>query len=187
MPDLMQLTDMPSIPGLAVPYDFYWVLQHPAPLAGMPYPSPRTPWPDLAAAGFRHVICLEAHGPVYDPSPLIVSHRMSLQDLYGGIVPHHPEQEDRLIREAAHAVVCRLQAGEGVVVHCAGGTGRTGTVIGCVLRSLGISAAQVITYLDHLHRVRGRSGWPESEWQSQVVQHLLTLTVRATACSTPPR
>jgi hypothetical protein len=172
MPDLMQLTDMPSIPGLAVPYDFYWVLQYPAPLAGMPYPSLRTPWPDLAAAGFRHVICLEAHGPVYDPSPLIVSHRMSLQDLYGGIVPHHPEQEDRLIREAAHAVVCRLQAGEGVVVHCAGGTGRTGTVIGCVLRSLGISAAQVITYLDHLHRARGRSGWPESGWQSQVVQRL---------------
>ena len=173
MPDLTHLTDMPSIPGLAVPYDFYWVLQHPAPLAGMPYPSPRTPWPDLAAAGFRHVVCLEDHGPVYDPSPLIVSHRTSLQDLYGGSVPHHPEQEERLIHEAAHAVVCRLQAGEGVVVHCAGGTGRTGTVIGCVLRSLGISAVRVITYLDHLHRARGRSGWPESEWQSQVVQRLI--------------
>ena len=36
----------------------------------------------------------------------------------------------KLIHEAAHAVVSKLQAG-GVVVHCAGGTGRTGTVIGC--------------------------------------------------------
>ena len=92
MPELVQPRDMPALPGLAVPYDFYWVLQHPVPLAGMPYPSARTPWHDLAAAGFRHIICLEGHGPAYDPSPLTVSRRMSLQDLYGGNVPRDPEQ-----------------------------------------------------------------------------------------------
>jgi hypothetical protein len=166
---------MPPITGLAVPYDFYWVLQYPAPLAGMPYPSPRTPWQDLAAAGFRHVICLEGDGPAYDPSALIMSHRTHLQDLYGGSIPRHPDQEAMLIREAALAVARRLQTGEGMVVHCAGGTGRTGTVIGCVLRILGFSALQVITYLDHLHQARGRSGWPESEWQSQVVQRFVSL------------
>jgi hypothetical protein len=167
---LIQPIDMPSIPGLAVPYDFYCVLQQPAPLAGMPYPSPRTPWHELSAAGFRHVICLEGDGPTYDPSPLIVSHRASLQDLYGGGSPRHPEQEERLIHEVARAVARRLQMGDGVVVHCAGGTGRTGTVIGCVLRGMGVSALEVITYLDHLHKARGRSGWPESAWQSLVVQ-----------------
>jgi Tyrosine phosphatase family len=172
MPDLVQLRDMPTIQGLAVPYDFYWVLQHPAPLAGMPYPSARTPWPELAAAGFRHVICLEGHGPAYDPSPLNMSRRTSLQDLYGGSVPRDPEREEWLIHEAAHAVVRQLQAGEGVVVHCAGGTGRTGTVIGCVLRFLGAASVQVMTYLDHLHQARGRSGWPESAWQSQVVRRV---------------
>lgn len=52
MPELVPLTDMPAIPGLAVPYDCYWILHHPAPLAGMSYPSPRTPWPALAAVGF---------------------------------------------------------------------------------------------------------------------------------------
>ena len=161
---------MPSIPGLAVPYDFYCVLRQPAPLAGMPYPSPRTPWQDLAAAGFRHVICLEGDGPAYDPSPLIVSHRTSLQDLYGEASPRHPEREERLIHEAARAVARRLKTSDGVVVHCAGGTGRTGTVIGCVLRGFGISAVEVITYLNHLNQARGKSGWPESEWQSQVVQ-----------------
>ena len=172
MPEVVQPRDMPALPGLAVPYDFYWVLQHPVPLAGMPYPSVRTPWHDLAAAGFRHIVCLEGHGPAYDPSPLTVSRRMSLQDLYGGNVPRDPEQEESLIYEAAHAVVSKLQVGEGVVVHCAGGTGRTGTVIGCVLRVLGVAAVQVITYLDHLHQTRGRSGWPESAWQSQVVQRV---------------
>jgi hypothetical protein len=172
MTELIQPTDMPSIPGIAVPDDFYWILQHPAPLAGMPYPSPQTPWHDLATAGFHHVISLESDGPAYDPSPLIMSHRVRLQDLYGGRVPQNPDQEERLIREAALAVVRRLQTGDGVVIHCAGGTGRTGTVMGCVLRILGFSAVQVITYLDQLHKARGRAGWPESEWQSQVVQRL---------------
>ena len=170
MPELVRPEDMPAIPGLAVPADFYWVLQRPAPLAGMPYPSARTPWHDLAAAGFRHVMCLEGHGPAYDPAPLIVRRRARLQDLRGGSWPRDPEQEERLIREAAQTVVSGLQAGEGVVVHCAGGTGRTGTVIGCVLRVLGVAAAPVITYLDHLHQARGRPGWPESAWQAQVVR-----------------
>jgi Tyrosine phosphatase family len=172
MPELVQPGDMPAISGLAVPDVFYWVLRHPAPLAGMSYPSPRTPWHDLAALGFRHVICLEGRGPAYDPAPLTLSQRTSLQDLYGGSTPHDPEREEELVRRVTHAVVTKLQAAEGVVVHCAGGTGRTGTVIGCVLRLLGVPARQVIAYLDHLHQARGRSGWPESEWQSQVVRRV---------------
>ena len=88
-------------------------------------------------------------------------------------MPRDPEQEESLVHEATQAVVSQLQAGAGVVVHCAGGTGRTGTVIGCVLRVLGVAAVQVISYLDHLHQARGRSGWPESAWQSQVVRRVL--------------
>src|SRR5262245_29671075 len=99
---------MPAIQGLTVPDDFYWVLQHPAPLAGMPYPSARTPWVEFAAAGFRHVICLEGYGPAYDPSPLSVSLRTSLQDLYGGVVPRDPDREERRIQAAAHAVMSHL-------------------------------------------------------------------------------
>ena len=39
-----------------------------------------------------------------------------------------------LIHLAAEAVVGLLRRDEGVLVHCVGGTGRTGTVIGCALR-----------------------------------------------------
>src|SRR5262245_57154468 len=139
MLDLAELNNMPSIPGLSVPGEFYWVLQQPVPLAGMCYPSARTPWHNLYTLGFRHVICLEGYGPAYDPSPLMVSQRMSLEDLYGGRLPQRPAQEERLIHAAAQAVLAKWQADEGVIVHCAGGTGRTGTVLGCVLRAFGVS------------------------------------------------
>jgi hypothetical protein len=63
MLDLMQPLGMPPIIGLAVPDDFYWVVQHPAPLAGMSYPSPRTPWQNIATAPFT------AHDePLYLPA-----------------------------------------------------------------------------------------------------------------------
>jgi protein-tyrosine phosphatase len=70
---------------------------------------------------------------------------------------------------AAERIVEFLLAGEGVVVHCAGGTGRTGCVLGCALVRLGYTPSDVIAYLDDLHTIRAR-GWPESPWQAAVVQ-----------------
>ena len=170
MLELLRPADMLPISGLPVPYEFYWILRQPAPLAGMAHPSPRTPWRALAELGLHHVVCLTAPGPTYDPTPLTLAHATGLQDLYGGKFPRHPIREECLIHEAVHVVVSKLQNGEGVLVHCAGGTGRTGTVMGCVLRALGFSTAEVVTHLDHLHKARGQPGWPESPWQSEVVE-----------------
>jgi hypothetical protein len=105
MPELTQLADMPPIPGLPVPYESYCVLWQPAPLAGMAHPSPRTPWTALAELGLRHVVCLTAPGPSYDPTPLTVAHAAGLQDLYGGQFSHHPIREERLIHVAVRG--CR--------------------------------------------------------------------------------
>ena len=96
---------MPSIPGLAVPDDFYWVLQRPVHWLACPIPRHARRGqtsPPLASAMSS---VWRGDGPAYDPSPLIISHRTNLQDLYGGGWPRHPEEEEKLIAEAALAVV----------------------------------------------------------------------------------
>jgi protein-tyrosine phosphatase len=55
-------------------------------------------------------------------------------------------------------------------VHCMGGRGRTGTVIGVALVMLGHDADDTVAYLDRVARARGRRGWPESPWQANVVR-----------------
>jgi protein-tyrosine phosphatase len=68
-------------------------------------------------------------------------------------------------------VLQKLDAGEGVIVHCAGGTGRTGTVLGAVLKRQGVPDADVLDFLKRVNQLRGKN-WPEAEWQWQVVQRV---------------
>lgn len=71
---------------------------------------------------------------------------------------------------AAAFVLAALDGGEGMAVHCAGGRGPTGTVIGRVLVRLGHEPDTVVQWLDALHHARGRRGWPEAAFQAQVVR-----------------
>jgi protein-tyrosine phosphatase len=153
---------------LAVPADFYWVTRDPVPLAGMAYPG-RVDWSALAGEGVGHVVCLTHDEPRYDPAPLAHT-AVRLEDLYNGGVPSDPAAERARISAAADAVVANLEAGTGVAVHCMGGRGRAGTVIGVALVRLGHPAAAVVEYLHRVHVGRGRKdGWPESPWQAEVV------------------
>ncbi len=72
------------------------------------------------------------------------------------------------------------------MVHCHGGTGRTGTVLGCVLRELGVQAAEVIDFLDRVHKARGKPGWPESSWQRELVEHWKTCSTCALVAEAEP-
>lgn len=160
----------PEILGLQIPDQFYWLRSAQPPLAGMQLPSSNTPWEELYRNGFRWIACLCSDQPLYDPSPLRSLVSVELCDLAEVALPKVPEKEERIIRIIADAVVQRLRQGEGVIVHCAGGRGRTGTVLGCVLRELGRSAEEIIVFLDAVHKLRGKPGWPEAEWQGEVVE-----------------
>lgn len=138
------------------------VTNTPAPLAGMRFPVPDTDWQELHRRGFAVVVRL--HPADYDPAPL-VAQDVVLEDLYGGASPADPTGEKARVWEAARLAARHVARGDGVVVHCLGGKGRTGTVIVCALRELGRSAEEAMS------TVRGhRPEWPESPWQEEVAR-----------------
>lgn len=177
-PPLMSIADMEkffkSMPHLSsIPQVLYCAVENPAPLAGMPmhYSPQKDFWTGLADAGFRHVVNLAADSCAeYDPAPLKMLYAMELEDMSSGTPPRNWEREELLIRQAVDAIMPKLGNGEGVVVHCIGGRGRSGTVIGCVLKRLGYPAGEIMKYLNDLQIARSKSGWPESEWQGKLVR-----------------
>jgi hypothetical protein len=168
-PALLAVQEMPTIPGLDTPRQFYVPTLAPAPLAGMPYPTPGTPWQTFYRLGYCHVVRLDMEKPGYDPFPLNRLHSVAMEDLVHAQPPQDPPAEQALIKQAVSAILGVLDKGEGVITHCVGGTGRTGTALGCTLVALGYSAPEVIAYLDQLNKARGKSGWPESAWQSELL------------------
>ena len=154
------------------PQQFYAVVKAPGLLAGMSYPN-GTDWNSLHGMGYRHVVRLTGMTATYDPAPLSVLYAAALQDLAGGAVPHKPDYEERCIREAVSLIVPRVRAGEGVAVHCAGGTGRTGTVLACSLKVLGVRLEDVIDHMSTVNAARTKYsgwGWPESPWQKAMFE-----------------
>lgn len=139
-------------------------------LAGMPYPGADVLWSEVAAAGVVRVLDLTGHPCGYDCSPLERS-QFGLQDLVGGGPPRDEEQERDLIHAAVDMIgVTRTKQGGGVLVHCDGGRGRTGTVLGAYLVTLGYAPVAVSSWLSRVYERRGRPGWPESQWQSDLLE-----------------
>lgn len=156
------------VSSVEVPTEFYWVLKSPGPLAGMKYPRHDFPWSRLKVAGFSRVVWLEPGS--FNPKPLTMLFSERLEDLVHTRPPEEPQREIDRVRRAVVATTLAVRAGEGVVIHCFGGRGRTGTVLGCVLRELSYEADLVVNYLDRLNKVRWEEGWPESSWQAKLVR-----------------
>ncbi len=165
---MLDVKTMPRVPGIAVPAELYVVADEPALLGGMALPRPTTPWAALHAAGFRNVLSLEPAR--FDPAPLARLETVPLQDLHGGRHPKTPDDERASVLRAARLVHEAITRGEGTVVHCVGGTGRTGTVLGCVLRLMGHPAEDAIAYLARVNQARGGRTWPEAPWQAETVR-----------------
>lgn len=155
----------------AIPGDLYFVSRDPVVIVGMGYPA-RIDWALLAAEGVGHVVCLTHHdAPPYDPAPLRLT-AIGLEDLWTARAPSDPHLERERVAQAASAVVESVRAGVGVAVHCRGGRGRAGTVLGVALARLGHDPDAVVRYLHTLHTRRGKIGWPESPWQEEMVHDL---------------
>lgn len=78
--------------------------------------------------------------------------------------------QEWLVRKASSIIKREIDTGQGIVVHCVGGIGRTGTVLGCVLKDFGFQAEEILTYLDRINKLRGVRGWPETKWQAEMVR-----------------
>jgi hypothetical protein len=166
--------------ALCVPDDLYWVSRVPVVIVGMAYPG-RADWTQLHAEGVGHVVCLTHDAVPYKASPCTAT-AFRLQDLVSGGPPPDPERERAIVERAADDVVEHARRGIGVAVHCMGGRGRTGTVLGVALVRLGYTPDAVVDYLHRVAVGRGRRGWPESPWQAEVVR-----TSDAAAPSSQPR
>ena len=138
-------------------------------LAGMPRPRDNNQWQALYDQGIQNVVCLMDDKPWYDPAPLKLLTAVRLDDLVGNGFPTDEETEKVRIADVVDKVVKKIESGESVVIHCAGGTGRTGTVMGCVLRQMGYDAKSVFSVMDQINELRN-GGWPESDWQRELIE-----------------
>ncbi len=170
--------DPPDLPG-----DSFWVLEDRL-LAG-PYPgapSKTEAKAKLAAFVDAGVTCFvdlteEGEGPPLQPySALLrrvarerktrVTHlRLPIRDIN---IPTSWQ-----MRAILGAIRLALAEGETVYVHCWGGVGRTGTVVGCLLIEDGVPAAEVLTRLAEMrrHTQRAHRTSPETHEQRTFVEN----------------
>ncbi len=160
------------LPRVMNPRRAYRVLDGKAPLFGMPHPSTmkererKQLFAQLHEDGVRCLINLtkESSDTSYSDRILLASFcPVTDQGPKGAI-------EKATLLSGVNSAVAALKNGEGVVIHCWGGTGRTGTAIGCILRKLGKgSGDEIVNWLGELNQRRERH-WPESPVQAEVVR-----------------
>jgi len=117
--------------------------------------------------GVTTVLCLNPRDEVEHKSP---HYHQALNDgSHGWRVVEHPIEDFRApVRGDGFAglvdeIVSELTAGTNVMLHCAGGIGRTGTVSSCILIALGLPAGEALA------EVRKARAWPENKAQLDFV------------------
>ena len=118
---------------------------------------------------------------------------IDLTEEHEGALPYAPLLRERAVAQALHAahrryairdcsvptfarmratldaIYAAIMAGDLVYVHCWAGIGRTGTVVGCLLREQGLISEDALALIDRKWRVVEKRRWyPRSpEWPEQ--------------------
>ena len=167
---------MSAIPDL----DSYWVVQGRF-LAGA-YPGAldeekaRQKIRALINAGITTFIDLTRPGDIYSPYQTQLREeadkfQIKVEWLNFPIADYEvPSME--LMKQILDTVDQRLEDGHRVYVHCVGGIGRTGTVVGCYLAHHGYSGEEAVVQLEFIRKEA--ASWshrsPESDFQIDFVR-----------------
>ncbi len=130
------------------------------------------PWERFVAeardAGVTQVVCL---APLYEVQGVSPDYHRALEgDAFPFGWTHLPMRDFGVAFEADafRASVAQLaqavRGGDALLLHCAAGIGRTGTVAACLLKALGVPTA------DALQRVRRAGSNPQSALQSGLIE-----------------
>ncbi|HNX74278.1 MAG TPA: dual specificity protein phosphatase family protein [Candidatus Rifleibacterium sp.] len=154
----------------------YWVIENRFLAGNYPY-NPGIDEPEeflrvLLANGINAFVDLteEDELPHYQPVLTRLTHnatqyrRFAIQDF------STPDQG--CMRQAVNCINELLDAGNCVYLHCRGGIGRTGTVVGCWLRSQGMTGEQALHEVSRLFSASNAARFtrsPETDEQRQLV------------------
>ena len=165
---------------MALPGDSYWVEEGEF-LAG-PYPGDPDPgreseklgaFLDLGIRRFLDLTEPGEHSP-YEPmlARIAAERDLDVRHLRRAI-PDLSVPVPGRVREIVDLLDSDLSREEPVYLHCRGGAGRTGTVVGCFLIERGLSPEEALAELaaDRSHLGRRRRSWssPETEEQRRFV------------------
>ena len=163
----------PILPALTIDRPLPWIhfrltVEGWHPMVAMRQPGRETRWEELGELGIHQVLRLSKESQDYHPEPLRMLGMVALEDQYEEERPSDPASEELQVIEAVKLLRRGLREA-GTAIHCVGGRGRTGTVIGGFLHTLGMPAAAAIDLIDKAYKMAGRPGWPESPWQGEVI------------------
>lgn len=136
-----------------------------------PMPGRFDAWPafelEARRAGLAVVVCLTPMEEIAELSPAY--HRAVADGTFSFEwvnlpIPNFGLPEDApTFRREISRIGEHLRRGDGVLLHCAAGLGRTGTAAACVLKALGVEQG------DALERVRQAGSNPQNAKQSGLV------------------